>query len=181
MVKLEQVICKTAVGDFEVMIYDNYIITGTFCNRTELKKDKYIKKALGEYQIVPGVSETSKKAEREITDYFAGKLQKFSLQYKLFGTDFQKLAWGELQKIPYGTTITYKTLANMCGVKNGFRAVGGANNKNPIAVLIPCHRVVGSNNSLTGYAGGIYLKEYLLNLEKTIYKAVSPTSNYTKY
>ena len=74
--------------------------------------------------------------------------------------------WKELQKIPYGKIRTYKEIAENIGNKNASRAVGMANNKNPIAIIIPCHRVIGSNGDLTGYAGGIKLKQYLLNLEK---------------
>ena len=101
----------------------------------------------------------------QLEEYFAGTRKKFDVPLDLEGTDFQKKVWEELKKIPYGKTISYKTLAEKLGDVKSIRAVGKANGQNPIAIIIPCHRVIGSDGSLTGYAGGLDIKEKLLHLE----------------
>lgn len=102
----------------------------------------------------------------QIIEYLDGKRKKFTLPLDLRGTDFQKKVWKELIKIPYGETRTYKDIANMIQVPKGYRAVGSALNKNPVPIIVPCHRVIGSNGSLVGFAGGLELKAKLLELEK---------------
>lgn len=102
----------------------------------------------------------------ELDEYFKGKRRSFSLNLLLDGTDFQKKVWNALINIPYGKTVSYKDIAKAIGNEKSARAVGNANNKNKIAIIVPCHRVIGSNGSLTGYAGGIWRKEWLLNHEK---------------
>ena len=104
-------------------------------------------------------------AERQLTAYFAGELREFSLPLKPAGTDFQRKVWDALREIPYGETRSYAEIAARVGCPRGYRAVGLANNRNPIPILIPCHRVVGANGALTGYAGGLAVKEALLRLE----------------
>jgi methylated-DNA-[protein]-cysteine S-methyltransferase len=99
--------------------------------------------------------------------YFLGKLQTFNIPIKfLIGTPFQQEVWQALCKIPYGKTVSYKQIAQNIKREKAVRAVGGANNKNPIVIVVPCHRVIGANGKLVGYGGGIDKKEYLLNLEK---------------
>ena len=105
-------------------------------------------------------------AINELDEYFQGKRTCFSLPLNPKGTEFQQRVWRELIKIPYGKTISYSELAKNIGNKNAQRAVGGANNKNPIMIFIPCHRVIGKNGSLTGYAGGLDIKQQLLEIEK---------------
>ena len=100
-----------------------------------------------------------------LAEYFAGERQSFAHELAPMGTDFQKRVWQELQEIPYGSTISYGTLAANIGQPKASRAVGLANGKNPISILIPCHRVIGKDGSLTGYAGGMHNKEHLLRLE----------------
>lgn len=102
----------------------------------------------------------------QLDDYFHGKLKRFSLPLHIQGTVFQKKVWAALLDIPYGTTHSYGEIAKKIGHNNAFRAVGNANNKNKIAIIIPCHRVIGSDGSLTGYATGIWRKEWLLAHEK---------------
>lgn len=97
--------------------------------------------------------------------YFDGKLKQFDLPLKPVGTDFQKKVWRMLMTIPYGETRTYKEIAELAGNPQAFRAVGMANNNNPIAIIVPCHRVVGADGSLTGYAGGTDIKQWLLDHE----------------
>ncbi len=106
-------------------------------------------------------------AIKELDEYFSGQRKTFSLPLNPKGTPFQKRVWAELRKIPYGETVSYQEIALRLGNKNLTRAVGGANNKNPIIILIPCHRVIGKNGSLTGFACGVNIKEKLLDLEKT--------------
>ncbi len=104
---------------------------------------------------------------KDLKDYFSGKkidFHKYHLDISS-RTEFQKKVWEKLLEIPYGETRSYKWLAKEVGSPNGFRAVGGANGKNPIPILIPCHRVINSDGSLGGYSGGVWIKEWLLKLE----------------
>jgi len=101
----------------------------------------------------------------QLKEYFAGTKKKFDVPLDVIGTEFQKKVWQELQKIPYGKTISYKTLSEKLGDVKAIRAVGTANGKNPIAIIIPCHRVIGADGKLIGYASGLDIKEKLLHLE----------------
>lgn len=106
------------------------------------------------------------RAAEQLDEYFAGKRQQFILPLLPQGTEFQNRVWEVLCTIPYGQTLSYMQVAQRLGNPNAARAVGMANNKNPIPILIPCHRVIGSNRKLTGYAGGLEIKEKLLTLEQ---------------
>jgi methylated-DNA-[protein]-cysteine S-methyltransferase len=103
---------------------------------------------------------------RELDDYFAGKLRAFKSRLAFEGTPFQRQVWTELCRIPYGETISYMELARRIGNPKAVRAVGLANGANPIAIIVPCHRVIGANGSLTGYGGGLPIKKALLALER---------------
>jgi methylated-DNA-[protein]-cysteine S-methyltransferase len=103
---------------------------------------------------------------KQLDEYFAGKRREFSVKVRATGTPFRELCWEQLQKIPYGETISYKELAKRIGKPAAVRAVGGANHNNPIAIIIPCHRVIGADGSLTGFGGGLEVKKFLLELEK---------------
>lgn len=107
-----------------------------------------------------------KRAYQELQEYLAGKRQGFDLPLSPQGTDFQQKVWKALQNIPYGAVCSYKEIARAIGNEKACRAVGGANNKNPISIIIPCHRVIGADGSLVGYGGGLELKKQLLELEK---------------
>ena len=107
-----------------------------------------------------------KKTKQELMEYFKMKRKIFDIPIKLDGTDFQVKVWKELLKLPYGKTCSYLDIAKKIEKPNAARAVGMANNKNKIQIIIPCHRVIGSNKKLIGYAGGIKIKEKLLKLEK---------------
>ena len=107
-----------------------------------------------------------RKAAEEIGDYFAGSRRKFTLPLAPEGTPFQQKVWEALRTIPYGETRTYKQIAIQIGHNQSFRAVGMASNRNPIAIVVPCHRVIGYDGKLTGYAGGLDIKGRLLELEK---------------
>ncbi len=101
----------------------------------------------------------------QLNEYFSGKRQTFNLILDPVGTDFQLSVWAKLQLIPFGKTISYLDLARMTGNENNTRAVGNANGRNKINIVVPCHRVIGSNGKLTGYGGGLWRKEILLKLE----------------
>ncbi|MGW3950313.1 methylated-DNA--[protein]-cysteine S-methyltransferase [Streptomyces sp. NPDC004752] len=105
-------------------------------------------------------------AEEQLAAYFAGELKEFTLELRLHGTPFQRGVWEQLTKIPYGETRTYGDLADALGNPHASRAVGLANGRNPVGIIVPCHRVVGSDGSLTGYGGGLERKQRLLDLER---------------
>ncbi|MEU5666905.1 methylated-DNA--[protein]-cysteine S-methyltransferase [Streptomyces longwoodensis] len=105
-------------------------------------------------------------AEEQLEAYFAGRLTEFSLELRLHGTPFQRSVWSALRAIPYGETRTYGQLAALLGQPTASRAVGLANGRNPVGIVVPCHRVVGANGDLTGYGGGLHRKRRLLDLER---------------
>ena len=105
-------------------------------------------------------------AEKQLQEYFAGKRKKFSLKLDISGTKFQTAAWYSLATIPYGQTISYAQQAKLVRKPRAFRAVGSANGKNPVAIVLPCHRVIASDGTLGGYGGGLAIKRKLLALEK---------------
>jgi methylated-DNA-[protein]-cysteine S-methyltransferase len=107
-----------------------------------------------------------KETDRQISAYFRGELKEFDLALSVKGTAFQQSVWKALCAIPYGKTISYQELARRIGKPSACRAVGAANGRNPLPIVVPCHRVIGADGQLTGYYGGTHLKEYLLNLEK---------------
>jgi len=122
----------------------------------------------GGRNILEGWVESAEKTApyaRQLEEYFAGRRRRFDLPLDLRGTDFQKRCWQELLKIPYGETRSYADIARAIGNPAAVRAVGLANGKNPIAIVVPCHRVIGSDGSLTGYGGGLETKRKLLQLE----------------
>ena len=142
---------NSIIGDIFISADENSLLSVKFVNHNfiENKENKIIRQTI-----------------KQLDEYFRGKRKKFELPLNPKGTEFQKKVWQQLMNIPYGKTSTYKDIATLIGNTNASRAVGNANNKNPIAIIIPCHRVIGSNNKLTGYAGGLDKKEKLLNLEK---------------
>lgn len=111
-------------------------------------------------------TELHREAFRQLQEYFSGARKDFTLPLSASGTEFQKRVWKSLLAIPYGETRNYKQVAEMAGCPRGYRAVGMANNRNPIPIFIPCHRVIGANGTLVGYGGGLDLKKKLLSLEQ---------------
>jgi methylated-DNA-[protein]-cysteine S-methyltransferase len=105
-------------------------------------------------------------AELQLTEYFKGKRKRFEIPTCTQGTEFQEKVWGLLKQIPYGETWSYKKLAVAAGNPKASRAVGAANGKNPLSIIVPCHRVIGASGALTGFAGGLKSKDILLNHEK---------------
>lgn len=110
-------------------------------------------------------TELIKKTYQELLEYFAGKRKTFDIPLKQNGTDFQMRVWEALRQIPYGKTVTYRDIAKKVGNEKASRAVGMANHNNSICIIVPCHRVIGKNGDLTGYAEGLNVKEKLLELE----------------
>lgn len=115
-------------------------------------------------QIAPCLQE----CVQQLAEYFMGYRQVFKLKLLLNGTPFQQIVWNNLLTVPYGKTITYLEQAKQLGIEKSVRAVAAANAKNPLWIIIPCHRVIGSNGSLTGYAGGLWRKKWLLNHESNL-------------
>lgn len=105
------------------------------------------------------------RCQAQLAEYFRGERRDFSLPLAPRGTDFQQRVWQRLREVPYGETCSYATISRGIGSPNSHRAVGAANGRNPLAIIVPCHRVIGSNGQLTGYAGGLARKQWLLRLE----------------
>ena len=143
---------NSGVGLFEVVEEDGFIVKLDYFGKGKMPSWKSDSKVL-------------LKAVSQLEEYFKGKRKVFNLPLKLEGTDFQKKCWDELLKIPYGEVCSYQDIAREVGNIKAVRAVGGANHNNPVAIIVPCHRVIGKDGSLTGYGGGLHVKEFLLGLE----------------
>lgn len=126
--------------------------------------DRRLKRLL-KAEFEEGTSEIIDRAVRQLDEFFAGERREFDVPLLFVGTEFQKKVWNELLMIPYGRTISYGELARRIGMPTAVRAVANANGANPISIFAPCHRVIGSDNSLTGYGGGLDAKRMLLTLE----------------
>lgn len=145
-------IYQTKFGYFKIS-YENKAITGVE-RMTEPSQNKGTRNYLSDETI------------KEINEYFEGKRKCFEVPLHFEGTEFQKKVWNQLLTIPYGQTRSYKQIAIEINKPKAYRAVGNASNKNPIGIIAPCHRVIGSNGNLVGYAGGLEMKKKLLQLEK---------------
>lgn len=163
--KIYKAIINTPLGDAIACSTTKGICFFDFVDRKSL--DFLIKVMIRELngEVIEQRNSLIEELEKEINEYFLGKRKEFSLSLILSGTDFQKEVWQELLKIPYGVKITYLEEAISMNRKKSVRAVANANGKNKLSILIPCHRVVGSNGKLGGYGGGIDKKKYLLDLE----------------
>lgn len=141
---------STNIGNIEIVEENNYIIGITFNTESEWEKKE---------------TKLIKNTYVQISEYLSGKRQIFDVPIQTKGTEFQNKVWAELRQIPYGETRTYKQIAENIGNPKACRAVGMANHNNPIAIIIPCHRVIGANHKLVGYAGGLEIKHELLKIE----------------
>ncbi|WP_375326790.1 methylated-DNA--[protein]-cysteine S-methyltransferase [Candidatus Tisiphia endosymbiont of Nemotelus uliginosus] len=108
----------------------------------------------------------------ELTEYLSNRRKEFTIPYNFIGTDFQKKVWSRLCSIPYGQVLSYKAIADLISAPNAFRAVANAISRNNLSIIVPCHRVIGSNFRLTGYAAGLAIKQKLLNLESGIVSSI---------
>ena len=147
---MEKFYYKSPVGVLEIICENDYLVSLKLVD-------------------IPGKSDTetslSIRIKTQLDEYFSGKLQIFDIKINPKGTDFQKRVWKELQKIPYGSTKSYSEIAQCIVNKNAQRAVGSACNKNPIMIIIPCHRVISKNGDIGGFAYGTGVKNILLNIE----------------
>lgn len=133
--------------------------------------DRRLKRQLdAEFEV--GTSAVIENAVKELDEFFAGKRREFDVPLLFVGTDFQKTVWNELLKIPYGKTVSYGEMARRIGNPRAVRALANANGANSISIFAPCHRVIGSDNSLTGYGGGLEAKRKLLTLESALSEGV---------
>lgn len=138
------------------------------CDWMSEKHHKKVKKRLERLlhaNLETGTSEILEQATQELDEFFAGMRREFDIPLLMVGTDMQQSVWQELQKTPYGTTISYKELAARMGRPEAIRAVANAVGNNALSLFVPCHRIIGSDNTLTGYAGGLAAKRMLLKLE----------------
>lgn len=170
--KMEKIVdlkrIETPLGTMIACANENGICMLEFSDRKALPTElKEISKHF-DANIVQGENPHFKTLEKELEEYFEGKLKDFTVPLAPVGTDFQKKVWEILRTIPYGTTRTYQQQADILGNPKAVRAVAHANGLNKISIIIPCHRVIGSNGTLTGYGGGIWRKQKLLELEKAI-------------
>ena len=170
--KMEKIVdlkrIETPLGTMIACANENGICMLEFSDRKALPTElKEISKHF-DANIVQGENPHFKTLEKELEEYFEGKLKDFIVPLAPVGTDFQKKVWEILRTIPYGTTRSYQQQADILGNPKAVRAVANANGLNKISIIIPCHRVIGSNGTLTGYGGGIWRKQKLLELEKAI-------------
>ena len=145
---------KTPVGFAKIVEEDNFITAVTIHDE--------------EFPIEPTESQVIKQAIKQLDEYFAGDRKIFDFPVKQTGTDFQQMVWNQLTKIEYGKTISYLQQSKLMNNPLGIRAIASANGKNNLWVIVPCHRVIGSNGSLTGYAGGLWRKKWLLDHEARV-------------
>ena len=157
---------ETPIGEMDIIATDRGICLLEFDVRTDLDEEIEALKKHFESELQLGENRHTLEIKRQLKEYFAEKRKVFSVPVVLVGTAFQKKVWTELKKIPFGSTRTYKEQTLSLGDIKAIRAVAKANGSNKIAILVPCHRVIGSDGKLTGYAGGIERKRFLLNLER---------------
>ncbi len=153
----------TPLGPMLAMADEEQLLLLEFVERRGLEAG--LRRLAARYAIVSGSSAPLESIRDELTGYFAGELREFTTPVRTAGTDFQKRVWRELQRIPYGETISYLELARRVDRPKAFRAVAQANGANQLAVIIPCHRVINANGRIGGYGGGVPRKEDLLRLE----------------
>lgn len=147
---------KSPIGQIKLTADDNAVNSILFVfNDTEMEEEN--------------INSVLIQCKTELSEYFAGKRKEFDVPIQQVGTEFQQRVWSELVKISYGKTVSYNHIAIALGDKKSVRVVGSSNGKNQISIIVPCHRVIGSDGSLTGYAGGLWRKKWLLNHEKDFF------------
>ncbi|MCD4818061.1 MAG: methylated-DNA--[protein]-cysteine S-methyltransferase [Candidatus Cloacimonetes bacterium] len=157
---------KTTVGELILGSYENMLcLTDWRYRKMRDTIDSRIKKGLNA-EYLENDSEIIRKTETQINEFLKKERKEFDIDLLLVGTEFQKKVWKELMKIPFGTTKTYLDLSRNLGNEKAVRAVASANGANAIAIIVPCHRIIGSNGTLVGYAGGLSSKKRLIELER---------------
>lgn len=168
-------IVKSPLGDLYVRVTNNELSMLSFSPGED-------------FAVIPEKSAMLEECEAELHEFFQGRRRDFSIRLAPAGTDFQKKVWEELCRIPFAETISYAELAKRAGSANGFRAVGAANGANPIAIVVPCHRVINTNGDMGGYGGGLWRKRWLLEHERRVagmppldlFAVKTPTSTATR-
>lgn len=158
---------ETPVGPITLIRKNSSLIRMDF-GRYQNKKE-HIEKWFKKHSLQKELLKTEKGFDiimKQIEEYFKGERQHFSINYQFYGTAFQQKVWNALTTIPYGKTCSYLDISTYIGAPKAVRAVGGANNKNPLSIIVPCHRVIGKDGKMVGYGGGLERKEYLLTFEK---------------
>lgn len=156
---------KSPCGDIIIGSIDDELCLCDWANRKNRETiDKRMRRTM-KADMQQGTSSVIELAIQQLDEYFSGGRKSFDIPLRFAGTDFQQLVWKELCRIPYGQTASYGEVAARIGMPTSFRAVANANGANAIAIFVPCHRVIGSNKTLTGYAGGLEAKQFLLDLE----------------
>lgn len=150
---------------------DSVLYLLEFVHRRGLEKEIEKLRARG-YGIIPGDALPIDSIKKELTSYFKGELKKINTPYKVFGSQLQQQVWQALFSIPYGETRSYKEQAISLNKPNSYRSVANANGANQLAIIIPCHRIIASDGTLGGYGGGIAVKQWLLELEKSFSKTI---------
>lgn len=148
-------ICTTIFGEIKISYYNNFVVGLDFVSNNEI----------GQLESLPCT--LTDEVAKQLNEYFGGKRKEFTVPIKLYGTNFQLKVWQALCDIPYGQTRSYKDVAIQIGNPKAARAVGMANNRNPIAIIVPCHRVIASDGKLGGYAAGLDVKRKLLKIENS--------------
>lgn len=155
----------TPLGKMTAIAHQNALVLLEFSDRENLDAEILSLEKIYQSEILVAQNKILRQTENEIKSYFSRQLKTFTVPIELNGTEFQQNVWNYLQTISYGKSITYKQQAIEMENLLGIRAIASANGKNKLAIVVPCHRVLGTDGKLTGYAGGIERKQYLLNLE----------------
>ncbi len=158
---------ETPVGTMVTYASEKGVCLLEFTDRKKFDKQIEGLNTITEIDLQDKVNRHIQLLKKELKEYFEGNLIEFSVDLDMVGTDFQRKVWTQLLTIPYGKTVSYIEQARAMGIESSVRAVANANGANKIAIIIPCHRVIGTNKTLTGYAGGLERKRYLLNIESS--------------
>ena len=156
---------ETSVGSLQIIVKEEFLV---YCNWDEsecLPKERGIEEKITPTEATDKEKEIIEETLKQLSEYFEGRRKEFSLPLKFIGTDFQKKVWQSMLDVPYGSTVSYKQLAEKCGHPKAFRAVANACGANPISIITPCHRVCSSHGKIGGYTGGIDKKRWLLSIE----------------
>lgn len=154
-------VIPSPVGELTAGFTSKGLALLSFSSLSELE----LSSGLKEFELTELHTDVHEELKQQLHDYFDGELKEFNLPLDLHGTDFQKKVWNALLEVPFGITRSYKEQATFLGDVKAIRDVATANGANPVAIVVPCHRIIGSNQSLTGYAGGLERKQFLLELE----------------
>ena len=164
---LRAALLETPIGPMLAVVSDLAVCQLEFADRRGLERSYTEMRRRFDLPVVPGDNDVMNQLREELAEYFAGKRQQFDVDVAMLGTAFQQKVWRALRRIPFGTTASYEDIARQLGVPTGVRAVAQANGANRLYLLVPCHRVIGKDGTLTGYGGGLWRKRLLLELEQS--------------